>query len=192
MANTNNPFGFRPYTGTGVTPSWEQVEGQTAYNASAIYFGDPVVFSSGKIIRASTSGATGNTELAGVFVGCKYLSVSQGKTVWMSYWPGSDVASGNTVTSYFINDPNMQFVVQADSTGFTQANVGSVFGFNIGTGSATGVSGAYLTTTAVTDGSAPFRLAKLITDPPGSAGTASGAYNWVVVGFNFVTTKALT
>jgi hypothetical protein len=31
-----------------------------------------------------------------------------------------------------------------------------------------------------------------VTDPPGSAGTASGAYNWVIVAFNNVATKSLT
>ena len=38
----------------------------------------------------------------------------------------------------------------------------------------------------------PFRVVGLVTDPPGSAGTASGAYNWVVVAFNNVSTKTLT
>ena len=42
MANTNAPFGFRQYQGTGSAPTYEQIAVPIAYNASAIFFGDPV------------------------------------------------------------------------------------------------------------------------------------------------------
>ena len=42
MANTNTPFGFRQYQGTGSAPTYEQIAVPIAYNASAIFFGDPV------------------------------------------------------------------------------------------------------------------------------------------------------
>ena len=42
MANTNAPFGFRQYSGTGSAPTYEQVAVQIAYNATNIFFGDPV------------------------------------------------------------------------------------------------------------------------------------------------------
>jgi hypothetical protein len=38
----------------------------------------------------------------------------------------------------------------------------------------------------------PFRVVGLVTQPPGSAGTEAGAYNYVIVGFNNVTTRNLT
>ena len=41
MANTAAPFGFRQYSGTGSAPTYEQVAVRVAYNASAIYYGDP-------------------------------------------------------------------------------------------------------------------------------------------------------
>ena len=50
MANNNAPFGFRQYSGTGSSPTYEQItvgpggiSGGIAYNAGAIYCGDPVV-----------------------------------------------------------------------------------------------------------------------------------------------------
>ena len=49
MANTNAPFGFRQYTGTGSSPTYELVAfgagggGGIDYNATVIYYGDPVV-----------------------------------------------------------------------------------------------------------------------------------------------------
>jgi len=47
-------------------------------------------------------------------------------------------------------------------------------------------------TTAATTSTLPFRVLGLVTEPPGSAGTEAGAYNYVIVGFNNVTTKNQT
>jgi len=89
MANTFAPFGFRQYSGTGSAPTYEQVTlfGGIDYNQSAIYYGDPVQrvsSSDGTIKQGVANGSTGST-LAGVFVGCKYLSTSQKRTVWSNY-----------------------------------------------------------------------------------------------------------
>jgi TRAP-type mannitol/chloroaromatic compound transport system substrate-binding protein len=200
MANTNAPFGFSQTSGTGSAPTYEIVElanGGIDYNTSAIYQNDPVIRTSssdGTISRAATAGGV---TLAGIFVGCKYLSTAQKRTVWSNYWPGSDVSSGNqsTISAYIVNDPNARFLVQSDSTGATQAQMGANVDLNIGTGStATGFSGAYITpgTTAATTASLPFRMNELYLFPPGANGTATGAYNWVVVAFNNVETRQLT
>lgn len=194
MANSNAPFGFKQYQGTGSAPTYEQVEVQIVYNASAIYFGDPVTPNSdGYVVRSSSSGGSSDTQIAGIFVGCEYLSVSQKRTVWSNYWPGSDVASGNVVKGYIVNDPNAKFLVQTDATGAAQTNINNTVGFTIGTGNtANGLSGAYLNiATAGTDNTQPFKIVSLVTNPPGSAGTEAGAYNYVVVAFNNVSTKQL-
>ena len=193
MANTNAPFGFRQYQGTGSAPTYEQIAVQVQYNAGAIYFGDPVVaLTDGTYAQASSNSAANG--VGGIFVGCKYLSVSQKRTVWSNYWPGSDVASGNYVEAYIVNDPNAKFVVQSDSTGITLAGVNANIGFAIGTGNtANGISGAYVDSTTInTTNTLPFRIISLVVDPPGSNGTQSGAYNYVIVAFNNVATKQLT
>lgn len=193
MANTNAPFGFSQYSGNGSAPTYEQVAVQIAYNASAIYYGDPVEpDANGQVIRSD--GTIAAAGIAGVFIGCQYLSVSQKRTVWSNYWPGSDVASTSTVEGYIINDPNARFVVQTGSTGATQSTVNLNIGFDIGSGNtASGLSGAFadVTTAAVTT-TLPFRVVGLVTQPPGSAGTEAGAYNRIVVAFNNVTTKNAT
>ena len=190
MANTNAPYGFRQYQGTGSAPTYEQV---VMYIAAAdttdLFFGDPVVpLNTGYITQATSN----SVQIAGIFVGCKYLSVSQKRTVWSNYWPGSD--NNGDVEAYVVNDPNAKFVAQTGATGATQADVNANVGFAIGSGNtATGISGASIDiSTANTTSTLPFRIVSLVTQPPGSAGTEAGAYNWVVVAFNNVSTKQLT
>lgn len=193
MANTAAYNGFQQYSGTGSAPTYEQVAVQIAYNASAIYYGDPVnPDANGYVVVGVTTGASGNTQIAGVFVGCQYLSVSQKRTVWSNYWPGSDVASGNVVTGYIINDPNAKFVAQFGNVSVDQGYVNAVVGFNIGSpNTSNGISGAYLATLGTTDTTFPFRVISLVTQPPGVNGTEAGAYQRAIVAFNFVSTKAL-
>ena len=193
MANTNAPFGFRQYSGTGSAPTYEQVAVTIAYNASNIFYGDPVEpDANGLVIQGD--GTTAAAGIAGVFVGCQYLSVSQKRTVWSNWWPGSDVASSNTVTGYIINDPNAKFLVQTGATGATQTTINLNASYVIGSGNtANGISAAYLdVTTGAATATLAFRVVGLVTEPPGSNGTEAGAYNYVIVAFNNVTTKNQT
>lgn len=73
--------------------------------------------------------------IAGIFVGCKYLSVAQKRTVWSNYWPGSDANTASPVTAYVITDPNAQFSVQTANsnvaaTAVGVASIGQNIGFN--------------------------------------------------------------
>jgi hypothetical protein len=192
MANTAAYNGFQQYSGTGSAPTYEQVAVLiSSSSTTAIYNGDPVEpDANGFIVRGTTSGASGNTQIAGIFIGCKYLSVSQKRTVWSNWWPGAD--NNGNVEAYIINDPNAKFVAQFGNVSVAQTYVNSGVGFNIGSGNSTsGISGAYLATLA-TDSSMPFKVVALVTDPPGSNGTESGAYQKAIVAFNNVSTKQLT
>jgi len=210
MGNVSAPFGFVQRQGTGASPTYEFASGfnngSIAYNASAIYYGDPVTrasSSSGTLIQAVGSAGNSTITMAGIFYGCKYLSTAQKRTVWSNYWPGSDVASTaqSTIESYVVNDPNAQFLVQSDSTGLAQATaIGAQFDFAIGTGTtANGLSGAYLLHTPGSNASWPFRCVDLVFDPPGANGTIQGAnvstaspYNYAIVAFNNVETRVTT
>lgn len=192
MANTNAPFGFRQYSGNGSAPTYEQVEVQMAYNATATFFGDPVApDANGQVVRASSN----SVQVAGIFVGCQYLSVSQKRIVWSNYWPGSDVASNQTVTAYIVNDPNAKFVVQNNSaTAIGQDGVNANIGFAMGTGNtSSGISGASVDRTTIdTTNTLPFRIVGLVQSPPGANGTdITSGYNYVIVAFNNVSTKQL-
>jgi hypothetical protein len=186
MANTNAPFGFRQYRGTGSVPTYEQsVRLIASGDSTAIYFGDPVAnLNTGYITRATA----GTAQISGILAGVKYLSTSQKRTVWSNYWPGAD-ANGD-VEAYIIDDPNAQFVVQAGGTAIGLADMGLNIQFNLGSGnSSTGISGAYVESPAVT-ATLPFRILGFVTQPPGANGTdITSAYNQVIVGFNNVTSR---
>lgn len=191
MANTYAPFGFRQYSGNGSAPTYEQVEMLIKSDyTTPVFFGDAVLQdANGYITRA---GDAPTTQLAGVFVGCKYLSVAQKRTVWSNYWPGSD--NNGDVYAYVVNDPNARFIAQAASNlNVTQAAVGASISLAGGSGgnTANGISGMYLDTVG-TSSTAPFRVISLVTDPPGSNGTDIAANaNYVIVGFLNVSTKTL-
>lgn len=187
MANTNTPFGFKQYRGTGSVPTYEQTVRKIASNnATAIFSGDAVIpLNTGYIAQATAS----TVQLAGIFVGCEYVSVSQKRKVWGNYWPGSD-ANGD-VTAYVIDDPNAQFVVQAGGTAIGFADIGLNIQLNVGTGNTnTGQSGMYVESpnTTVT---LPFKIVGMVEDPPGANGTdIASAYNHVIVRFNNTASRA--
>lgn len=223
MANTNAPNGFNQYSGTGSAPTYEQVQlAISATNSTnpQIFYGDPVAqLSTGFICQMGTNstgdGSTaGAGNLVGVFVGCKYLSVSQKRTVWSNYFPGvGDVnSSAPSVTAYVITDPNAQFIVQTANSNTTATAVGvSAIGQNIGiaygTGTGTntntlgttpgnvsnGLSTAYADQyTLGTSNALPFRVIALANYTPDGSNPIAGingndstsAYNRIVVGFN--------
>lgn len=195
MANTSAPFGFSQTKGTGSVPTYEQVASICAYNTGAMYYGDPVTRDSGGYVIPVASTSPSTSILSGVFIGCKYLSVSQSRTVWSRFWGAADVASTNTVEVYLINDPNAQFLAQTGSTAATVAMVGQNAQFLYGTpNTTTGLSGAYvdIAQTPTTTATWPFKITGLVTAPPGANGTQVGAYNYVTVAFNNVETKTLT
>lgn len=186
MPNTNAPFGFKQIKGTGSAPTYEQsVRKIASNNTTKIYFGDAVIpLSTGYIAQATAS----TVRMEGIFVGCKYLSTSQKRTVWSNYWPGAD-ATGD-VEAYIVDDPNAQFIVQAGGTNVGFANIGEYIQINVGSGNtATGISGMYVESpnTTVT---LPFRVVGLVDSPPGANGTdITAAYNQVIVAFNNASTR---
>ena len=140
MANTFAPNGFGQYRGTGVTPSYEQVEGAIASgNAGPIYFGDPVTqavsatgIGTGYLVQGYgpvtlTVGATGiATSSAGVLtVTYSAATATSGNlpTVWAPPVGSTIVINGSTATSANLN--GAYTVTSASSTTAVVANSGA-------------------------------------------------------------------
>jgi hypothetical protein len=203
VANTFAPFGFSPVNTSNGPMNWRTSTRRIASgNASPIFKGDAVMpvqgSATGYITVADPAVIEGDAThpIAGIFWGCQYLSVSQKRTVWSQYWPGSD-ANGDVI-AYVIDDPNARFKVQTSGTDFLigaaptysvtnfgDSPVGQNAGFATGSGStATGISGQYLDEVG-TSGRLPFIITDMVIDPPGSNGAdPQSVYNYVIVGFN--------
>jgi len=192
MANTQAYFGFTQYQGgAGGAPTFAQSARRIASsNSTAIYTGDPVMPVVSTANGYITQAAAGTTTLAGIFVGCKYLNTSLGRTVWSSYWPGSG-ATGD-VEAYVIDDPNSRFIVQTSFAGapmtgtattMTSGIIGQYAQFTIGTGNtSTGRSGAYLSAVGTTV-TYPFTVVDYQIGV-GNGGDPTTQYCNVIVGFN--------
>ncbi len=185
MANTAAPVGFQP-AGliSGGAPAFRLTERKIASgDSNAIYKGDPVQMVQSTATGYITHWTSASNALAGVFWGCKYLSVSQGRIVPSSYWPGSD-ASGDVV-AYVLDNPDATFMVQAGATAIGYAALWQNVAVTIGTGSTlSGLSGAYVTGPTTTN-TLPFTVYGFITDPPGANGSdITTGYNNILVTFN--------
>lgn len=195
MANSLAPSGFR-YLGLkdGSPPNFGLARGFCAYNASALFQGDPLIASAGLLSKGVTTGNTGAL-LAGIAVSFSWISIAQQRRVWDKTYPGSDSVNNANVAVYFANNVNSLFetVVTSSSAGTAvggpavQADVGSYFNWATGAGGNTqsGLSSFSLdySTKNATAGSLPFVLYYLdeapVTDP-----TSAG--NRVRVGFNAI------
>lgn len=196
--NVSAPFGFRQFSGTGSAPTYEQVPVSIGYNTTNIFFGDPVTaVNDGTVAQSASTGATpGALGIAGVFVGCKYLSTVQKRTVWSNYYPGGTDPATGTIEGYIVNDPNAKFLAQTDGTGLALVDVNSTIGFVIGSGNtSTGISGAYLDSTTLNTATynvnAPFKVVGIYNAPPNVQGTLSNGqpYDYAIVSFNDVATR---
>lgn len=197
MANTSAPVGFVPYApggGAGAT-SFNLREVRIAYNDSTkIYKGDPVKMLSTGYVAQWTQG-TAASQLAGIFWGCEYVSVSRGYTVQSPYWPGNDVATNGVVKAYIIPvdlASPMWFVAASDGTAITQADVGATIDVTIGTGStSTGLSGATLAQgTLGTTNTQPFKVMGLF-NGIGNGSDATSSYNLVYVAGNMTSSTGI-
>lgn len=183
MANVSAPFGFRVHTGNlgSAAANYGLIVREILQSdTTKIFTGDPVKsLSTGYVSQWTASTAV--SQLAGIFVGCKYLSTSFGRTIWNNYWPGSDAASGVRVFAYLIpcnlGVPPV-FEVQSSGTALTIADIGANADVSIGTGStATGRSGATLDqATLATTATLPFRIVGLYSDSAVST-SVNGADN---------------
>ena len=206
MANVSGPFGFLQVGTASGAPNFARAGSPSPYQIKGgfvvpIYYGDAVrMWVSGDDASGAAGyitpwvngdGSRATKILVGIFTGCSYYSTSQKKTVWNNYYPGSD-ASGN-VDAYVVDDPNSQWMVQANAGPITATSIGAavdIAASPVGN-TTTGQSGMSLSTPTTTV-TLPFKVVNLVTSPPGVNGRdATTAYNNVVVAFNNQQYKAL-
>lgn len=168
MANSDTPMGFKAagHKNGGVI---RDAKFNIAYNyGTAIYSGDAVDLSSGKVVVATAA----STTVLGIFNGCEYRD-NTGAMQFSRYWPGVALTdSAASVVAHVYTDRGILFEVQCET------GVAYVDATHIGTacdliathaGSAiTGQSGQEIT--PGTTGDAQFVIFQLIDRPDNAAG----------------------
>jgi hypothetical protein len=153
---------------------------------TALFTGDPVVFTNGLLAIYTAGNAAG--PLAGIFIGCEYTDPT-GTVQFSKYWPNNQaVMTGTIALANVIVDPNTYFTIQANNA-VTTANLNHNADFVAGNGNtATGYSGYMLdTTTIATTSTLPLHIVAF--DP--TPGNISGlTYNNVIVKLNDTTINA--
>ncbi len=199
MANTNSPFGLRligrqndatPSFGLGADPLKI-----ASNNTTKIARGDALQrLTTGYVTSVGAAGVVASAWV-GVFMGCQYLSISQGKRVVSPFWPGGD-ATGDVDVNYIplTGHPDARFVIQATSTNFVFEDIGEncdvAYAAPTVYGSWAKSNLTLAQSTLNTTATLPFRIMGLwsqyqgrnMQGQPGTDNTSN--YNWVVVEFN--------
>ena len=190
MANLFLPYGLR-HTGftTGHPGNFGMATDKIAMaNATPIFFGDPLVrLPSGYLAKAPV----GATQIHGVFLGCRYLSVVKGYTNYSLIWPGNGDALGDAA-AIVVTTSDATFQVQTGNSAVAAATaplsiVGENIGFAYGTANLrTGISACYADLSTVgTTASLPFKVLALVSDPPSVNGAdTTTPFGDILIGFN--------
>ncbi len=145
----NAPFGLRPIMSNS-GGSWTEktteyniyvsADGTSSY-ATSIFTGDPVAWGTSLAATPTTNGLVGtivrwnpalasaapstftNVPILGVFMGCEYQSVSDGRLKESPIWPAStQVIPGTTIKAYILDDPATIFDIQVSTSIAAAAN----------------------------------------------------------------------
>lgn len=186
MANTQVQFGFKHIgfiSGSAADYQLSTRQIRSAY-ASAIFFGDPVVKSTGTgYIRQPADNTT--LPVDGVFQGCMYVPLGGGAPVNSPYFPGSVQTDA---TAYVIDAPGALFLAASLLTSVTGSSINSNIGWSTGAGGTTSPGGGNSTyvvdsATATAQNNWPFRVVGAYQGVGNGSDTTTN-YNWVVVTFN--------
>lgn len=207
MPNSFVPNGFSPQTMTGTIGSFDYtIKRISPANTEQIFFGDPVVQLTTGYIRQMAAGES--AQFAGIFQGCEYASISQGRTVFSPYWPGADVRPESEIIARVITSPSYLFRAMTgpgtQTVPFSIADTDTNYsiGYGVGDGTAAngdisrGFSTAFIDLTTASP-STTTRSFRAIDFAPGVPGTLNGydrtsPFNLITVAMNFSDARVLT
>jgi len=172
----------------GLTPVWI-----ASTDPGTIFRGDAVVTSSGGGTNLSGAYITSinngpnvtstGVMVRGVFQGCYQFQPSAGRVVWSNFYNGVVTGSTGDIKAYVIDDPDVQFLVQASTKG---AITSSMIGLNISVtfnstsgNTTTGYSNVTVESTSVlSSGVLPFRIVDFYSAyaPPGVPAVGTAAF----------------
>jgi hypothetical protein len=168
MANTDNPNGFTPVRHlTGGTIRMGEYLIASGESDASIFTGDLVVLDADGYIAAA---AASDTNIVGVFAGCKYTN-SSGDETYSKHWATGTTTQGSAdATAYVYDDPDIVYDAQHDGTG-AKADNGATFDILATAGSTTNGRSSMEIDTSTTGSGGQVRQIGLI----GQADNAWGA-----------------
>ena len=115
MANSNGSFGLRPI---GIVGQGANTTGATQYriasnNNTKMYQGSPVIPIAGGTISEAQAAAGGNVGLLGVFWGCEFVRLSDGKKIFSASWQGTAAGADPVfpITAFVYDNPMQTFTI---------------------------------------------------------------------------------
>ena len=115
MANSNGAYGLRP---VGIVGQGANTTGATQYriasnNNTKMYQGSPVIPIAGGTISEAQAAAGGNVGLLGVFWGCEFVRLSDGKKIFSASWQGTAAGADPVfpITAFVYDNPMQTFTI---------------------------------------------------------------------------------
>jgi len=188
MANSNGAYGLRP---VGIVGQGANTTGATQYriasnNNTKMYQGSPVIPIAGGTISEAQAAAGGNVGLLGVFWGCEFVRLSDGKKIFSASWQGTAAGADPVfpITAFVYDNPMQTFTVATSNvvgTRNTEAEVRAAVFKNINFATATagnntsGISSATADlNTVATTAAHKLRIIGIQDDPDNSDFTVAG------------------
>lgn len=177
MANTLAPRGFI-HCGylEGQAPTYGLRRRKIALaNTHPIFRGDAVISLSTGYIDQQTTNAV---QLAGIFQGCEYYSISQQRKVRSWYWPGSDAQYD--VDAFIIDADRALFIGQSNGSAIVIGNIGNNVGVLTATSANTSANfsgGSTAPVAGLGTGNTLNGISGMLLDVAGTNAGGSGAIN---------------
>jgi len=115
MANSNGSFGLRPI---GIVGQGANTTGATQYriasnNNTKMYQGSPVIPIAGGTISVAQAAAGGNVAFLGIFWGCEFVRLSDGKKIFSASWQGTAAGADPVfpITAFVYDNPMQTFTI---------------------------------------------------------------------------------
>ena len=167
MSNTFAPFGFKqayvlPGMGADFGMKTRLIKGT---GTVAVYRGDVLANDTGNAGFLLPLASPGTAVINGIAWGFQWLQPNGLLNPWQPYWPGTTTITGD-VSVLVIDNPNAVFQVQANTTIYGNSALDLNVSYANGTGNtANGISGAYVTGSAASTSTLPFRIVTILGTP---------------------------
>jgi len=169
------PYGLKPINRVdGMPYAGATRKFAIANTAPAIYYGDLVQLSAGKVTRITSATPTG---MVGVFLGCSYTNPTTKQPTWAQYWPANSAITD--AQAIVVDDPMAAFKIVVTNASSVVVNtttivsIGYNIGIDLGSGGSTSTGDSTISALAGSEDTVntlPLRVIDVVPDTATSTG----------------------